>query len=58
MVTNLISIADTHFWIGTGAEPSKNGDAIPDESGSLAPLRRYSNQVRKIVCMMLEIHST
>lgn len=49
MVTNLISIADTHFWIGTGAEPSKNGDAIPDESGSLAPLRRYSNQVRKIV---------
>ena len=48
--TNLISIADTHFWIGTGDVPSNRGEAIPDESGSLTPLGRYTNQVRTFMC--------
>ena len=47
--TNMFSLADTHFWIGTGDGPSKIGEAIPDESGSLAPLGRYTNQVRIIM---------
>ncbi|KPM07881.1 Skeletor-like protein [Sarcoptes scabiei] len=34
---------DAYFWVGTSAKPGVTGSPIPDENGSLAPLKRYHN---------------
>ncbi|GAB6022740.1 hypothetical protein CHUAL_006836 [Chamberlinius hualienensis] len=35
---------DAHFWVGTGPKPTANGQIVPDENGSQAPLGRYDGQ--------------
>ncbi|KAK2712009.1 hypothetical protein QYM36_010890 [Artemia franciscana] len=32
---------DTFFWVGKNSKPSADGIQVPDENGSLDPLRRY-----------------
>ncbi len=35
---------DSYFWVGLGSEPDETGIPVPDEAGSLSPLRRYRGQ--------------
>lgn len=34
---------DAYFWVGTSKKPNNLGTAIPDENGSLAPIKGYRN---------------
>ncbi len=40
----IIIFLDTYFWIGRGYKPDASGFAIPDETGSTSPLKRYANR--------------
>ncbi|XP_059045505.1 protein Skeletor, isoforms B/C [Achroia grisella] len=35
---------DVYFWTGNGAQPSANGQIVPDEYGYLEPLRTYRGE--------------
>ncbi|XP_026469560.1 protein Skeletor, isoforms B/C-like [Ctenocephalides felis] len=35
---------DAYFWVGTGPEPSEMGIKVPNEMGSLEPLRGYQGE--------------
>ena len=35
---------DTYFMVGTGSKPSPYGTKVPDETGSLAPLKKYRRE--------------
>ncbi|XP_070165249.1 protein Skeletor, isoforms B/C [Polyergus mexicanus] len=40
---------DAYFWVGNGSEPSHFGIKVPNEMGSLAPLRGYQGEDIEIV---------
>ncbi|XP_011136070.1 protein Skeletor, isoforms B/C isoform X2 [Harpegnathos saltator] len=40
---------DAYFWVGNGSEPSHFGIKVPNEIGSLAPLRGYQGEDIEIV---------
>ncbi|XP_032682523.1 protein Skeletor, isoforms B/C isoform X2 [Odontomachus brunneus] len=40
---------DAYFWVGNGSEPSHFGIKVPNEVGSLAPLRGYQGEDIEIV---------
>lgn len=40
---------DAYFWVGTGDKPSENGIKVPNEMGSLDPLRGYQGEDIEIV---------
>ncbi|XP_011874994.1 PREDICTED: protein Skeletor, isoforms B/C [Vollenhovia emeryi] len=40
---------DAYFWVGNGSEPSRFGIKVPNEMGSLAPLRGYQGEDIEIV---------
>ncbi|KAM0725706.1 Protein Skeletor, isoforms B/C [Formica fusca] len=40
---------DAYFWVGNGTEPSHFGIKVPNEMGSLAPLRGYQGEDIEIV---------
>ncbi|EGI57537.1 DOMON domain-containing protein, partial [Acromyrmex echinatior] len=40
---------DAYFWVGNGSEPSHFGIKVPNEQGSLVPLRGYQGEDIEIV---------
>lgn len=40
---------DAYFWVGNGPKPSENGIKVPNEMGSLDPLRGYQGEDIEIV---------
>ncbi|XP_015597232.1 protein Skeletor, isoforms B/C isoform X2 [Cephus cinctus] len=40
---------DAYFWVGTGPEPTSLGTKVPNEMGSLEPLRGYQGEDIEIV---------
>lgn len=44
IITFEFLLLDTYFMVGTGSKPSPYGIKIPDEEGSLAPLKTYRHK--------------
>lgn len=38
---------DAYFWVGNGPKPSEDGIKVPNEMGSLDPLRGYQGEVSR-----------